>query len=187
MTASAQRNILERGRWATSALFAANGFVMGAWAPQIPLLLQRYQISEAVLGLLILCLGLGAVGAMLFSGRLIARYGSRRVLVGFAVLVVPALPLVVLSPAVWVLALTMAYMGAVIGSMDVAMNANMIEVERGLRRAILSASHGFWSLGAFIGGVVGSFVITKAGYLAQALAVAATVALVLALAARHLR
>ena len=186
MTASAQRNILERGRWATSALFAANGFVMGAWAPQIPLLLQRYQISEAVLGLLILCLGLGAVGAMLFSGRLIARYGSRRVLVGFAVLVVPALPLVVLSPAVWVLALTMAYMGAVIGSMDVAMNANMIEVERGLRRAILSASHGFWSLGAFIGGVVGSFVITKAGYLAQALAVAATVALVLALAARHL-
>ncbi len=186
MTASAQRNILERGRWATSALFAANGFVMGAWAPQIPLLLQRYQISEAVLGLLILCLGLGAVGAMLFSGWLIARYGSRRVLVGFAVLVVPALPLVVLSPAVWVLALTMAYMGAVIGSMDVAMNANMIEVERGLRRAILSASHGFWSLGAFIGGVVGSFVITKASYLAQALAVAATVALVLALAARHL-
>ena len=77
-------------------------------------------------------------------------------------------------------------MGAVIGSMDVAMNANMIEVERGLRRAILSASHGFWSLGAFVGGVLGSFVIAKAGYVAQALAVAGLVALVLALVARHL-
>ncbi len=186
MTASAQRNILERGRWATSALFAANGFVMGAWAPQIPLLLQRYQISEAVLGLLILCLGLGAVGAMLFSGWLIARYGSRRVLVGFAVLVVPALPLVVLSPAVWVLALTMAYMGAVIGSMDVAMNANMIEVERGLRRAILSASHGFWSLGAFIGGGGGGFVVTQAGFLAQAFAGAGAVGVGCGAAARHL-
>ena len=94
--------------------------------------------------------------------------------------------MVVLSPSVWVLALTMAYMGAVIGSMDVAMNANMIEVERGLRRAILSASHGFWSLGAFVGGVLGSFVIAKAGYVAQALAVAGLVALVLALVARHL-
>ena len=176
----------QRGRWAASSLFAVNGFVMGAWAPQIPLLLPRYQISEAVLGLLILCLGLGAVGAMLFSGRLIAQHGSRRVLIGFAVLVIPALPLVVLSPSLWTLALSMAYMGAVIGSMDVAMNANMIEVERGLRRAILSASHGFWSLGAFVGGVAGSFVIEKAGYLVQALAVAGIVALVLGLAARHL-
>jgi hypothetical protein len=27
-----------RARWAVAAMFLANGFVMGAWAPQIPLL-----------------------------------------------------------------------------------------------------------------------------------------------------
>jgi protein-S-isoprenylcysteine O-methyltransferase Ste14 len=53
------------GRWAVAAMFATNGFVMGAWAPQIPLLLTRHNISNTALGLLILALGLGAVGAML--------------------------------------------------------------------------------------------------------------------------
>ena len=80
-----------RGRWAVAAMFAANGFVMGCWAPQIPLLLPRHQITEFTLGLLILALGLGAVGAMLFAGRLIGRFGSRKVVLGFALSVVPVL------------------------------------------------------------------------------------------------
>ena len=46
----------------------------------------------------------------------------------------------------------MALLGALIGCMDVSMNANAVEVERGLKRAIMSSSHGFWSLGGFVGG-----------------------------------
>ena len=48
-------------------MFLANGFVMGAWAPQIPLLMPRHEVTESALGLLILVLGLGAVTAMLFA------------------------------------------------------------------------------------------------------------------------
>ncbi|EKD60754.1 MAG: Major facilitator superfamily MFS_1, partial [uncultured bacterium] len=99
------------GRWAVAAMFATNGFIMGAWAPQIPLLLPRHQISETTLGLLILVLGIGAVGAMLFAGRLIAAYGSRTVLRTFALATVPTLPLVVLSPSLWLVAPAMALMG----------------------------------------------------------------------------
>mgnify|MGYP001478959297 CR=1 FL=1 len=54
-----------KGRWAVAAMFLANGFTMGAWAPQIPLLLPRHQISEFTLGLLILALGLGAASLAL--------------------------------------------------------------------------------------------------------------------------
>ena len=36
-------------RRAVAAMFAANGAMMGAWAPQIPLLLPRHGIGEAVL------------------------------------------------------------------------------------------------------------------------------------------
>ncbi|RYI99586.1 MAG: MFS transporter, partial [Acetobacteraceae bacterium] len=64
-----------RARWAVAAMFLSNGFVMGAWAPQIPLLMPRHGVTESVLGLLILVLGLGAVSAMLFAGRLISLYG----------------------------------------------------------------------------------------------------------------
>ena len=169
-----------RGRWGVGAFFGANGFVMGAWAPQIPLLLPRHQITETDLGLLILGLGIGAVGSMLFAGRIIARYGSRRVATAFALAAVPSLPLIVLAPSVLVLALTMAAMGGLLGCMDVAMNANAVEVERRLGRAIMSSSHGFWSLGGFFGGTIGSFAIAYFGAEVQAIG-AAAVALTLVL------
>lgn len=172
------------GRWAIAAMFGANGLVMGAWAPQIPLLLPRHQIDESTLGLLILGLGLGAVGSMLYSGRLIAAYGSRRVVTAFGALLVPVLPLVVYAPNVPLLALAMAAMGAVIGCMDVAMNANAVIVEQRLRRAIMSSSHGFWSLGGFVGGALGGLVLAQVGAGWQALVVAGMVAAMVAAAAR---
>ena len=171
-----------RGRWAVAAMFLANGFTMGAWAPQIPLLLPRYDISEFTLGLLILALGLGAVGAMLFAGRLIARFGSQTVLRVFALSIVPVLPAVVFSPNLWLLTPAMMLLGAMIGCMDVAMNASAVEVERRLGRAIMSSSHGFWSLGGFFGGALGGWLIAHWGAEGQAVW-AATVAAVLVVGA----
>lgn len=165
-----------RARWAVAAMFMANGFVMGAWAPQIPLLMPRHQVTESVLGLLILVLGIGAVSAMLFAGRLINRYGGRRVLSLFSLALVPVLPMVVFSPNLWVLALFMAVFGAMAGCMDVAMNAQAVEIERRLDRAIMSSSHGFWSLGGFIGGSAGSYVIAHWGSEVQSLITAGVVA-----------
>jgi predicted MFS family arabinose efflux permease len=168
-------------RRANATMFFANGFVMGCWAPQIPLLLPRHGISEFTLGLLILVLGLGAVGAMLFAGRLIARFGSIPVLRSFALSAALALPLVVFAPSLLVLAPAMAILGALIGCMDVAMNANAVEVERRLSKAIMSSAHGFWSLGGFIGGSLGAMVVAQWGAQAQALIVGGlTAALVLA-------
>jgi len=159
-------------------MFLANGFVMGAWAPQIPLLMPRHGVTESVLGLLILVLGLGAVSAMLFAGRLISLYGSRRVLSLFALALIPVLPMVVFSPSLWVLALFMAVFGAMAGCMDVAMNSQAVEIERRLHKAIMSSSHGFWSLGGFIGGSAGAWVIAHWGSEVQSLMTAGVVAVV---------
>ncbi len=170
------KRLAVRARWAVAAMFLANGFVMGAWAPQIPLLMPRHDVTESVLGLLILVLGMGAVSAMLFAGRLISLYGGRRVLSLFSLALIPVLPMVVFSPNLWLLALFMAVFGAMAGCMDVAMNAQAVEIERRLDRAIMSSSHGFWSLGGFIGGAAGSYVIAQWGSEVQSLATAAVVA-----------
>jgi MFS family permease len=171
-----------RARWAVATMFLANGFIMGSWAPQIPLLLPRHGITEFTLGLLILALGVGAVTAMAFSGALIARHGSLPVLRVFAVTASVTLALVVLAPTLLLLTLAMMLMGALIGCMDVAMNANAVEVERRLGRAIMSSSHGFWSLGGFLGGGVGGLLIGALGAEVQAVLVCA-IALGLVLAA----
>ena len=96
------------GAVAVAAMFMANGFVMGAWAPQIPLLMPRHQVTEIRSGPLILGPWIGAVSAMLFAGKLIARFGGRAVLSVFSLALIPVLPMVVFSPNLWVLALFMA-------------------------------------------------------------------------------
>ena len=60
------------GRWAVAALFFINGFNMGAWAPQIPQMMERHGLKSGVMGVLIVMIGLGAVSAMIFAGKLIA-------------------------------------------------------------------------------------------------------------------
>jgi MFS family permease len=167
-----------RARWAVAAMFLSNGFVMGAWAPQIPLLMPRHDVTESVLGLLILVLGFGAVSAMLFAGRLISLYGGRRVLSLFSLALIPVLPMVVFSPNLWLLALFMAVFGAMVGCMDVAMNNQAVVIERRLSKAIMSSSHGFWSLGGFIGGSAGAWIIAHWGSEVQSLLTAGIVAVI---------
>lgn len=180
-----EHQVTGRDRWAVGGMFFVNGFMMGGWVPQIPLLLPRHGIGEAVLGLLILGLGIGAVGAMLFSGRLIARWGATTCQSAFALALLPMLPLVVSAPSIWLLAILMALFGAVIGTMDVAMNAQAVAVERHLGRAIMSSSHGFWSLGGFCGAALGGALIARLGSERAALVIAAIAAVVVLTAIRN--
>jgi MFS family permease len=177
--------LARRGRWAVAAMFFANGFLTGSWAPQIPVFLTRLQISEFTLGLLILVFGLGALVAMPWCGWLIHKYGSRAVLRIFAVLCSFALLAVALAGNVPVAAVTMFLFGGLIGGMDVAMNANAVAVEVKLRRAIMSSSHGFWSLGGFAGGALGGITIQQYGHVTHAGIITALTVVVVGIALRH--
>lgn len=171
-----------RARWAVAAIFGVNGFMVGSWAPQIPLILPRLEITPSTLGLLILCFGIGALVSMPWSGWLMARYGQRPVLRVLSLVQGFGLLLVVLSPSVAVTALAMVVFGATIGCTDVAMNAATVTVERRMGAAVMSSMHGFWSLGGFAGSALGGFMLEHGGATWHAAAVAA-VALAIGLAA----
>jgi predicted MFS family arabinose efflux permease len=171
-----------RARWAVAAIFGVNGFLVGSWAPQIPLVLPRLGITPSTLGLLIFCFGVGALVSMPWCGWLMARHGQRPVLQTFAVVQAFGMLLVVLSHDVRLAAVAMVAFGATIGCTDVAMNAATVTVERRLSRAVMSSMHGFWSLGGFAGSALGGFLIQNLGAALHAALVAA-VALAIAVAA----
>lgn len=175
-----------RRRWAVACIFLANGFLTGSWAPQIPVFLTRLDISKFTLGLLILLFGAGAVTAMTWCGHLISRHGSRSVLRWFGLTGSFGLLVVALAPNVPLAAIAMFIFGGSIGGMDVAMNANAVAVERRLSRAIMSSSHGFWSLGGFAGGALGGFAIQNYGHLPHAIMATALAFAVVALAIGYL-
>jgi fucose permease len=175
-----------RGRYAVGAMFFANGFLTGAWAPQIPVFLTRLEITEFTLGLLILVFGIGALTAMPWCGFLLHRYGSRTVLRAFAAACAFALLVVAFADNVVFAAVAMFLFGALIGGMDVAMNASAVAVEQKLGRAVMSSSHGFWSLGGFAGSASGGYAIAQYGFFSHAVLVTIVTAAIVAVAALHL-
>ena len=65
-------------------------------------------------------------------------------------------------------------MGLGMGSMDVAMNAHGLAVEKALGRPIISGLHAAFSVGAMLGTFIGAWLLSLAGPLSQALIFSAT-------------
>ncbi|KQT70082.1 hypothetical protein ASG54_14040 [Aureimonas sp. Leaf460] len=166
-------------RIAVSAAFLANGFLIGSWAPQIPLFAARLDLSKPELGLMILAFGLGAVGAMPLVGRMIAKGGSRGPMLALHLAMIAAMPALALVGSVPLGVAAILLAGVTTGGMDVAMNVNAVAVERRMDQAITSACHGFWSIGGLLGATLGGFAIAGLGGTAHGLIVGAVIALLL--------
>ncbi|MXN47667.1 MFS transporter [Shinella kummerowiae] len=167
-------------RLAVSGLFLLNGTFAGAWAPKIPEFASRLDLSESGLGLMIMCFGIGSLVLMPIAGILIAHYGTTRTVKGATILFLSTMLLLSIAPNIPVGAVAIFFFGGLMGAMDVAMNGNAVEVEKSMRRAIMSSCHAFWSLGAFIGATTGGFLIERLGVMGHAglLTAIAAVALV---------
>ncbi|WP_196258366.1 MFS transporter [Pelagibacterium limicola] len=174
---------LRTDRIAVSVLFLVNGFLIGSWAPKIPLLMHRLEIGETIMGLLILAFGVGSVTMMPVIGAMTAKYGSAPVLRVVSVVVLPLLLVITLLPELWMVAIIIVLFGGFIGGMDVAMNANAVAVEKRMAKPIMSSCHGFWSLGGLIGAGSGGLLIGTFGEIGHAIifTIAATLAIVLIL------
>lgn len=160
-------------RWAVTAIFCFHGFLMGAWVPHIALAKERLDVGPAVFGLALLAIAAGAVAAMPAAGVLINRFGSA----GMTLVTGLMLCLTFLGPplasSLTPFVLAGLVMGAAIGSMDVAMNAHGIAVEKSLKLPTMSLFHGGWSLGGMFGAFIGAWLLQRFGAMPQAFITAA--------------
>lgn len=169
-------------RVAVSLLFFVNGLMMGAWAPKIPVFAKALSLSEAHLGIMLFVFGIGSLLLMPIAGVQIARFGSSRVALVAALLFVPTIIGITFVNSLWAGAIAIFLFGGLGGAMDVAMNANAVEVERSMRRSIMSSCHAFWSLGGLVGSATGGLLIAEIGALGHALLVAGVALALLAIA-----
>lgn len=167
-------------RFAVAGTFFLNGFALGSWTPQVPVVGARMGLEPAAYGFMILLFGLGAVAAMPAIGAMIVRLGSKPPLLITQVLLGVAFPFILAFPHPLVIGAALFLYGVGLGGMDVAMNANAVSVERSLGRAIMSSCHGFWSLGAVAGSGLGGILIETFGAFAHAALVGTLVILTLA-------
>ncbi len=187
-TMPASKSLQSLQQIATRAAFFVPGFVMACWAPLVPFAKARAGLDEAMLGVVLLCLGLGSLVAMPLSGIFAAKHGCRAVMLASVVLMLATLPLLALASTPLTIGLVLLVFGAAIGAMDCVMNIQAVVVERESGRSMMSGFHAFYSIGS-LAGATGVALLLTAGSsaLLATLAVAAGAALVTALSMRHWR
>lgn len=136
---------------ATRLAFFAAGFAMASWAPLVPFAKARVGVDDATLGTLLLGMGLGSVAAMPLTGAASSRFGSRAAIVTGGLGAALALPGLAAAGSTAVLGAMLVLFGAALGTLNVAMNVNAVEVERLARRPLMSSFHAHFSIGAFAG------------------------------------
>jgi hypothetical protein len=150
---------VSRARWAITGIFGGNGLLIASFAVRTPSLKLDLGLTTGQLGLLSALFGVSAVVAMQTTGRLVGRFGSGSVVRAVSVVLPVALVVVGAAPGLLSLAMAQLLFGALHGTLDVAMNANAVTVERSLRRPILNGCHAAWSIGAVTGSLLGSAVV----------------------------
>lgn len=138
-------------RRAVSTVFFVNGLLAAMWVAHIPVISDATGVDHGTLGGLLLLLGGCAFLGMQVCGPIIDRHGSRGVIMVSAVTLAVASLAPVLAQTAWQLGLALALFGFANGAIDVAMNAHAVVVEQAGNRPIMSAFHGFFSLGGLVG------------------------------------
>ena len=147
---------LRRKRLAVAAYYFVPGAVFASWASRIPDIKHLLHLGNGQLGTMLFAIPIGQLLMMAFSGILVSRFGSKKMLVLSEVLYAALLVGIGCSSSVFHLILALVGFGMMANLMNIATNTQACLVEKMYGRNIMSSFHGLWSLGGFAGGIIGA-------------------------------
>jgi MFS family permease len=146
-----------RARIAITTAFVINGATIGALYARIPDIKEQLDISNSALGIALLCLPLGLLFGLGFSGKQSAKRGSAPIT--YYSTYALAIALLIVGPVInyYTFCLTFVLFGACLATQDVAMNSHAIVLEHEADKRYMSTFHATFSMGALGGGLLGGF------------------------------
>lgn len=147
--------------FAPALVFATLNVIFGTWAIYIPRIKAKLEIDEGQLGLAIFYMALGTITMVLLAPKIINRFGvGKATAYGVLIFLISFIIPFMAGDYLW-FCIGMYIVGACSGFTDVTMNALVTEIEKKDKIHIMSANHGFFSLGGFLGAGVGGFFLPK--------------------------
>jgi MFS family permease len=149
----------KRIRLAVALVYFCMGLCFSSWASRIPDIKTALNLNDALLGSILFALPVGQFLMMPFSGRLVTRFGSRKVLLCALPLYSICLNNIGLAKAGWQLAVALFLFGLAGNLCNISINTQGVSAERLYKRPIMASFHGGWSLAGFTGALVGLLMI----------------------------
>lgn len=152
---NAKISYLNRIRWAVSMFYFAMGLCFATWASRIPDIKSALHLGEGELGTILFALPLGQLVIMPFSGKLVTRFGSHRILIISLLFYAFSLTNIGLASQTWQLLAGLFVFGIFGNLANIAVNTQGVYTEVLFKKTIMSSFHGMWSFAGFTGALVG--------------------------------
>ena len=149
----------QRVRLAILAFYFAQGLCFSSWASRIPDIKYSLGMDEGTLGSVLFALPIGQLIAMPFSGQIISKFGTVRVLLTALPLYTVMLMGIGFSSSIWQLALFLCLFGVCGNFLNISVNTQGVYIEDYYRRPIMAFFHGGWSIAGFTGALLGLLAI----------------------------
>lgn len=174
--------LLRRAKLGVTAAFVAHAVLFSSWVAHIPQVKAELELSNGQLGAALFGAPLGSVISMVLSHWALPRWGSHRLVpINLAGYAASGLTVGLAGSGRWLFA-ALALWGMFQGGLDVAMNTQAGTVERLAATPLMARFHGMWSVGAFLGALIGTVCVTAGVRLTTQLAVLGAIVLIVAAA-----
>jgi len=145
---------------AVASLFGALGFSYGTWTSRLPAIKANLGLSTSQVSVVLLFAALGSIFSFPVTAAALHKLGSRGASLWSGGLLAIGLVAFGLAPTWAVACAVMCLYGVLASTMDVAMNAQGVEVERATAVPVMSRLHAVFSLGTMAGAFFASTVTT---------------------------
>ena len=148
-------------RISITVFFFMSGLCFASWASRIPDIKNALELNDAELGTILFALPAGLMVSLLFSGWMVTRFGSRRMVIAGNVLYATTLTFIGLASAPWQLAVVLFVFGLWGNLINIAVNTQAVNAEAIYGRSIMASFHGAWSLAGFTGASIAFLLIAN--------------------------
>ena len=142
-------------------VFTSLNILIGTWVLYIPSVKLKLNMNDAELGLALFSYALGILVFLPFVPYLNNKIGTGKFTIIGILLFATSFIFPLLATNYILLCISLFITGIFSGTTDITMNALVSEIEQSDNSNIMSASHGFFSLGGVIGGGLGSLLISS--------------------------
>ena len=143
-------------------MFFGRGLLYSSWSSRGPEVQDRLGVSITEMGILATLFAAGAIAGVVFSGRIVAKRGSRFL----AVFTFFAMPVAMVMAIVGVLvgsfpltAVSLAVFGLPFGAADFVSNVEAADLDRASSKSRIPILHGGYSIGVLVGASLTSILI----------------------------
>ena len=145
----------KRIRLAVTLFYFSMGLMFASWASRIPDIKTKLHLNDALFGTILFAMPAAQFIMMTFSGKLVTRFGSRKVVLFALPLYSVCLSNIGLVREGWQLAIALFLFGLAGNLCNISINTQGVGAERMYRRPIMASFHGGWSLAGFTGALIG--------------------------------